>query len=63
MGVKRQQVGVDQGDLFDQALMAAPRHSLPLRRRGAPPVKAELDLVRVRTRRRKRPRHGSRNEP
>lgn len=26
MGVKRQQGGVDQGDLFDQALMAASRH-------------------------------------
>lgn len=26
MDVKRQQVGVDQGDLFDQALMATLRH-------------------------------------
>jgi hypothetical protein len=26
MGVKRQQGGVDQGDLLDQALMAALRH-------------------------------------
>ena len=34
MGVKRQQGGADQRDLLDEALMAAPRHSLPPAKAG-----------------------------
>ena len=61
MDVKRQQGGVDQGDLLDEALKAALRHSLPLRRRGTPPAKAAPDLGRLRSH--KRLRHGIMNEP
>lgn len=61
MGVKRQQGGADQGDLLDEALKAALRHCLPLRRRGARLGKAEPDLVRMRSH--KRLRHGTMNGP